>query len=220
MSHDVEQIAKRLHDAGWSIDDVEKHLLGRHNQDDHDPTGGHSRSEHGTGQAAVTGGTLGGILGAGTGHQSSVGEALQRIGMDQAGYPVDMTRPNYRAGRFFSRRPGAATAVGAAAGLGIGALTGAMTAPSRHGRDAEAVRRQGPVIQRPAGLEERMAFDRQYGPSSFNPEATRPRGKNTAYRRDKNYASTDPTKERERAERGVADTRGFRSGSPQFTMRS
>lgn len=34
---EAEALAKRLYDAGWTSDDIAKHLIGRHQQDDHNP---------------------------------------------------------------------------------------------------------------------------------------------------------------------------------------
>jgi hypothetical protein len=117
----VEEIGKALADhepeMATYFASVHKHLIGRHEQDDHDPTkkggGGHSRGQHGGrwgARGAKTGATIGAGLGAlAMGRLGLGGAAAGAIGTGVTGY-------NIGGGQIFGNKPGAGKVRRAGAG--------------------------------------------------------------------------------------------------------
>lgn len=83
---DLDDVESILRERGQ----LSKHLIGRHNQDDHDPTkGGHSRSQH------KDSARVGGAVGAGLGSAAGVGIGL---GMRRYGLPASVASPAFTTG--------------------------------------------------------------------------------------------------------------------------
>ena len=105
---DLDDVESILRERGQ----LSKHLIGRHNQDDHDPTkGGHSRSQH------KDSARVGGAVGAGLGGAIGVGTGL---GLRRIGVPGHVVGQHF-ARPLFSSGPGSvvqpAITAGAAGGM-------------------------------------------------------------------------------------------------------